>query len=99
MAQEARQKGERNHVLGVEPGEHLPCQRAAQHLVEQRVVGDQERCLERLEASYTQLIPGARWHHPDVCLPGAHELDRPLLALGSGSACQELEMDVQRAVG
>src|ERR687886_753168 len=82
MAEQPGNEGESDDILALEARDHLGSEWARQHLVEQRVIRDQERRLERLEARDAELVPGPRRDPAEVVPARADKLDRSRLDVG-----------------
>ena len=102
MAQRIWQEGEADDADPFQPREHRVCNRIGRDLVEERIVVDEERSLDRLQAGHTEDVPGARRDERE-CIPSVDDLLRSLLIerarmLGAVSVRLPDDMDSQPTI-
>ena len=86
VSQERRDEREPHEAARLDAPEQPRRERARHHRPEERVVRDQERRLERLEALHPDLVPGARRDPAQVEPAVADEPDRASLDVGGAVA-------------
>jgi hypothetical protein len=74
VLQEGHHQRQADDVPGAEAREHPVGQRARESRTEQRLVGDQERRLQRLQAPDAKLVPRGRLDHAEVIAAVAYLL-------------------------